>query len=176
MNKILYVGRVENAIKNVFDVFKVWQLVSKNNELWSLQIVGDGSDLEKCKTFVNDNLIPRVEFYGNRNDIDKFYMEAQFLLLTSIHEGWSMVVMEAMSYGCIPLVYDSYEAVRDIIDDDTNGFIIPPYRYDLMAEKIQQLIDNKSEIHCISEAAKEKVKIFSPDIISQQWEKLLLSL
>ena len=56
------------------------------------------------------------------------YKEASIFLLTSDLEGFGLVVIESMSYGVVPVVYGSYEAIYDIIDNGKSGLITPiPY-------------------------------------------------
>lgn len=53
-----------------------------------------------------------------------YYERASILLFTSEYEGFPLVLAECMSFGVIPVVYDSYSAVRDIIDDGKDGVVI----------------------------------------------------
>ena len=45
-------------------------------------------------------------------------------MMTSAYEGWPMTLMEAMQNGCVPIVFDSFKAVYDIVDSDINGVIV----------------------------------------------------
>jgi len=46
-------------------------------------------------------------------------------MMTSRFEGWPMVLMEAMQMGVVPVVYNSFESLSDIVVDGENGYIIP---------------------------------------------------
>ena len=87
-------------------------------------------------------------------------------------------VLERLSdFGVVPVVYDSFSAVHDIIDDEKNGVIIPQSSLDfnvvLMAEKVQALIADKSKVNKIALSAIEKSKIFSLDKTYQEWMKVM---
>lgn len=58
----------------------------------------------------------RVVFTGWQ-DPESFYRDASILCLTSDFEGWGMVLTEAMTFGAVPVAFNSYAAITDIIDD-----------------------------------------------------------
>ena len=92
--------------------------------------------------------------------------------MTSTHEGWGMVLTEAMSYGCVPFVYDTYESLHDIIDDGKNGIIAKPFDKKEMARRIQEAIDDGKKFTAMQNATVEKVKSFSIEQIVDKWETI----
>lgn len=48
--------------------------------------------------------------------------------MTSIYEGFPMTLLECQSFGVVPLLYNSFSAAVDIIDDGINGYLISPYK------------------------------------------------
>lgn len=38
-----------------------------------------------------------------------------------------MVLIEALTYGVVPIAFASFEALQDIIKDGINGFVITPF-------------------------------------------------
>lgn len=64
--------------------------------------------------------------------------------MTSDLEGFGLVVIESMSYGVVPVVYGSYEAIYDIIDNGKSGLITPiPYNSQKTIDCISLLIENE---------------------------------
>ena len=171
-NIILWVGRVENGQKNAIDFIRMWQHLSKHAINWRAIMVGDGSDLKYIKSVVKKNKIERIEFTGRRNDTEMFYEKAKYIAVTSFGESWCLVLTEAMSYGCVPVVYDTYETLHDIVDDRSNGYIIPTVSHKKMAKSIFDSI-REDNFMKISAAAQEKVKSFSLEKTVDCWEKLL---
>ena len=39
-----------------------------------------------------------------------------------------MVLTEAMQYSCVPIAYNSYESLDDIIQHGKNGFKVKPFK------------------------------------------------
>lgn len=168
---ILFVGRIENTSKNVFDFIKVWRYLMKKNPNWRAIVVGDGTDLQQTKSYATRLKVERIFFEGHQTDVSIYLSKARFLCCTSNYEGWPMVLIEAMQFGCIPISYNTFEAVYDIIDDGINGFIVNK-NISLMAQRIQQCINGEYNLNDLSEQARQKVKKFSVDHIANQWEKV----
>lgn len=171
-NIILWVGRVENGQKNIKDFIRMWERLSINNTAWKAIVIGDGSDLTYFKKYVQKRNIPRIYFLGKRNDINEFYKKAKFISVTSYGESWCMVVTEGMAYGCIPLVYNTYETIHDIIDNNLNGIIVEPTPDD-MTINLQECIDDEDKCVLLSSSAHEKIKKFSVNLIVDNWEYIL---
>ena len=169
---ILFVGRIENTSKNLFDFIRVWKCLMKKNPNWRAIVVGDGVDLQQTKSYANRLRVERIFFEGHQNDVGKYFSKAKFICCTSNYEGWPMVLIEAMQFGCIPISYNTFEAVYDIIDDGINGFIVNK-KILSMAKRIQQCIDGEYNLNNLSEQAQQKVNKFSVDIIVNQWEKII---
>ena len=46
-----------------------------------------------------------------------------------------MTLLECQSFGVVPLLYNSFSAAVDIIDDGINGYLISPYKKKEYAKK-----------------------------------------
>lgn len=175
-NIILFVGRIENAQKNVLGFVDVWNLVSAKNPDWKAVVVGDGNDLPDVKHYAEKLNVERIEFVGQQKDVAMYYERAKILLVTSFWEGFSMVLVEAMSYGCVPCVFDSYEALYDIVDDEKNGFICPSFIIEEMASRVQSLIDDNVLCVRMANEAMMKSDKFNVTKIASQWVELIGSI
>ena len=79
-----------------------------------------------------------------------------------------------MSYGAVPIVYGSYEAIYDIIDDGKSGFILPkPFNSQILAEKMEFLIENEVQRRNMSIEAIKKSKSFTLDVVIKKWYEVL---
>lgn len=173
---LLYIGRLECQNKKPDRVLRIWSKIMDNDSDWHLDIVGDGPDIEKLTMIAARNKLDRYRFWGYQTPLP-FYRKASVLLLTSDFEGFPLVLTEAMSFGVVPVVYGSFTAVRDIIDDGVNGFIVPPkdghFDCDAMAQKVADLVSSPKRLRQMSLSALEKSKVFSLDSIYNQWTSIL---
>ena len=175
-NLIICVARLSEVPKNVRDFILVWQQLYKDNPKWKAIIVGDGPDRGMLESFAKKKGVRNLSFVGRVENVGNYYQRAKFVCMTSIYEGWGMVLTEGMSYGCVPCVYGSYGAAFDIVDDGVNGIISTPFRPKEMADRIQTLINDESRLVQMSSSAIEKVKDFNADKIADKWDALFGSL
>lgn len=175
-NLIICVARLSEAQKNVRDFILVWQQLYKYNPMWKAVIVGDGPDRGLLESFAKKKGVRNLSFVGRVENVGNYYQRAKFVCMTSIYEGWGMVLTEGMSYGCVPCVYGSYGAAFDIVDDGVNGIISTPFRPKEMADRIQTLINDESRLVQMSSSAIEKVKDFNADKVADKWDALFDSL
>lgn len=91
--------------------------------------------------------------------------------VTSWYEGWGMTITEGMANGCVPIVYNTYEAIKDIFDDEVSGLIIKSCKPYELFEKLNRLMNDSTQWNLLSNNAIEKVKQFSPDKIVENWEQ-----
>lgn len=50
--------------------------------------------------------IPNIRFVGYQDPLS-YQLESRILCLTSIYEGWGMVLTEAMQCGAVPIAFNS---------------------------------------------------------------------
>lgn len=174
-NALLWVGRVRDAEKNLKGFLKFWEQFYKSHPEWKAYIVGTGPDLENNIKYAERRSLKNLSFEGRRKDVVCYYNKCRFLCCTSITEGWGMAIVEAMTQGCVPCAYSTYESLHDIISDGEDGIIVKPSCIKDLIEKMDLYISSPSEYERLSKNAKEKVKSFSIDIIADQWEKMLKS-
>jgi len=170
--EIIYLGRIDYNQKRVYRVIDTWARLEKKFPDWKLTIVGDGVERKNVEKQVADYDLKHVSFEGFQQP-KPYYERASILLLTSEYEGFPLVLAECMSFGVIPVVYDSYSAVRDIIDDGKDGVVIPyekdGYDADKAAGMLAQIMQNDSLRDVMAHAAIEKSKAYSLERIYQEW-------
>ena len=125
-NILLYVGRLSYADKRVDRLLSVWKKLQPVNTDWSLYIVGDGEYRENLEKISEEYHLKRIFFMGHQNP-EPFYKKSKIVCLTSTHEGMPMVVNEALAYGCIPVVFDSFHAAKEMIPNTETGRLVPAF-------------------------------------------------
>ena len=94
-------------------------------------------------------------------------------MMTSIFEGWPLVLFEAMNYKCVPIAFDSFASLKDIIDNNLNGFRIPPFDTNIYTKKIEYLLNNPTICSKMGLLAEKKSKQYTIDSIGKLWNTLL---
>lgn len=167
---ILYVGRLDNGFKHIDSLIRnVGPLINKSDG-WKFIICGDGADRKFLENLAG-KISEKIEFKGFC-DPTEYYKRASVLLLSSSSsEGWGMVIVEAMNYGVVPVVANTYESLRDIIDDGENGFITQPDDKDF-SRHVEMLINDSRLLATMNEKSITKAHSFEVDKITEQWYKL----
>ena len=173
-NLIVWVGRVENEIKNTIDFVKIWERLYNNHPSWNAIVAGDGNDLDVVKKYAYKHQIANIQFIGRCSDVESLYQRAKIVAVTSFSESWCMVLTEGLAHGCVVCAYDTYETVHDIING-SNGFVSIP-NPKVMAAKLDFLMNKPSELEKMSKATYNSIKKYNVESIVNQWEQLLKSL
>lgn len=179
LKEIVYVGRVDYTQKRVHRVIETWAQLEHRFPDWRLTIVGDGEERENIEHMVKDLELEHVQFEGFQSP-RPYYERASMLILVSEFEGFPLVLAECMSFGVVPVVYGSYSAVYDIIEDDKDGLIIPKtnegFNAAVMAERMAAAMTDNRRLEQMALAAIEKSKDYSIDKIYQQWMNVIVEI
>lgn len=175
--RVLIVGRMDENQKKISKALDIWMNVTKDGNLsdWSLDIVGDGTDLDRYKAYVKDKNISRVTFYG-RQDPKEHYLRSAIFLMTSDFEGFGMTLTEASQFGVVPLAYNTFSSLKDIIDTGVNGFIINPDDSKSYEKRLYDLMSDKVLRETMAIQAVKNSRRYALDKIGELWESLIASL
>lgn len=169
-NAFIYIGRLECTQKRVDRIINLWRLVSPRLEDWRLDIVGDGPDRAALEKQAEG--LPRLRFVGFQ-DPSSYYAKSKIILLTSDFEGFGLVLVEAMTAKCVPIIYGSYPAAYEIADG-TNGLVLPmPYEEKEFAQTMISLACDQDRLNAMAEKAADKGGEFAPDKVVQEYIRLL---
>lgn len=165
--RVLWCGRVEFGTKRIDRMLEIWKEVVPKHPDWELFIMGSGN-IDYFKAIANKHKIPNVIFTGSCNPYE-YYRDGSILCLTSSSESWGMVLVEAQMFGCIPIAYNSYSSLSDIITDGVNGFTIPTFNRKRFAERLEWLMEHDTERENMIAACQNSIKQFDVSIIAQKW-------
>lgn len=83
-----------------------------------------------------------------------------------------MVLCESAAFGCVPVAFDSFAAVHDIISDGENGALVPAFDLDKYAGTLARLMSDASERERLAKNALKIPEKFAPEKIAESWESL----
>ncbi len=170
----LIVSRLDDKHKNISEALKIWNNIKKSKlaQEWELKIVGQGVDELKYKKYVNANKIADISFVGRQNPI-QFYKEASIFIMTSKSESWGLTLTEAQQMGCVPIAYNTYPTLTDIITDGEDGVVIAKSDMTNYEQKLLELMTDDKKRHQLAIQGIENCQQFSQDKIAEMWWKLL---
>ena len=171
---VLIVSRFDEVQKRLSLALKIWHEVKQHQESdgWVLKIVGHGEDEEMYRRMLRQMAIPDVQLLGRRAS-KQYYKEASIYLMTSRSEGQPLTLLEAQQFGVVPIVFDTYASLADIVTDRENGIIIPECDKNKYIQALIQLMANKECRETMAKNAVRNSMRFSQDTIAKQWRKML---
>lgn len=167
---ILFVGRLA-PVKNILTIIKAWKIIHDDFPTWNLVIVGDGESRTSLEKYVQEKKIQRVSFEGIK-DPTTYYEGSKIFCMTSYYEGMPLVILEAMSYGVVPIVINSFETASAIVKNEHNGLIVNSFKVKEFADGLLRLVKDDSLLNKMSRNCLEQSEDYSIDNITKKWYKL----
>jgi len=135
---LLISTRILKDVYNSATLIRAIAVVRKCHPDVLLRFVGDGPLRKPLETLVDElGLQTNVEFAGflSGSKLTGALSAADLYLSTSLSDGTSVCLLEAMAVGLFPIVSD-IEGNREWITEGVNGFLVDPHDPDALAERI----------------------------------------
>ncbi|MEK7169281.1 MAG: glycosyltransferase family 4 protein [Patescibacteria group bacterium] len=100
--------------------------------------------------------------------LGEYYQKSSVFVFPTLDDGFGQVMFEAMSHG-LPVIATTHSGGPDIIEEGVNGFIIPPYNSEALAEKLLYCAKNMALIGQMGVQAAGTVKEYSVDKFTDRW-------
>lgn len=155
---IVFVGTISD-VKGCADLFEAGKILAEKNVDFDMFLYGKiGEFAENLK--MNEQSYPWFHVIGKieREKLFSIYCNASVVCFPSWWDNMPMVCLEAMGVGAVVLGSSS-GGMSEIIQDSINGYLIEPHNVNLLAEKLQFLInlDSKTKKQ-ISDNAKKRIE------------------
>jgi len=147
------VGRL-TGVKNLESFIRAAPKILKNHSNTEFFIAGDGPQRLKLeKLSCSLGLEEKIKFLGHVSDMEEIWRQMDIYVLCSKHEGLSMALLEAMSYGKL-VIATKVGGNREVIVSGENGYLVRPGDSNAIADVCNMLIDMpKQHIQRITLAA-----------------------
>lgn len=140
---------------------------------WKLKIFGAGIEEDNLreqifeeKAYNNIFLMPKT------NNILVEMLNSSIYALSSRHESFGMVIIEAMSVG-LPCVSFACEGPSEIIINNEDGVLVDEGNIDELANSLMDLIESKELRKKYGQNAKKNVERYSFNMVGHKWERVL---
>ena len=173
--KVIMVGRYNDA-KGYEYLVEAWKIVHQKHPDWSLNIYGSGELHDNVERWILDsNLQDTMIMHEPTNDIMQKYLESSICVVSSVYEGFSMTILEAMACGVPCVSFDCPYGPHNIIKDGEDGFLVEYLNSQALGNNICNLIENEELRIRLGHNARVNVQRFSEDIIMKKWIELFNS-
>jgi glycosyltransferase involved in cell wall biosynthesis len=145
MITIISVSRFVRS-KDFYTALHAYKKLVENNpgRILRYRIVGYGYHEAAIRTLIKTlDLVSNVELLIRPRGIYSILKEADIYLSTSIYEGLSNSIMEAMAAG-LPVVATDVGDNKYLVENDFNGFLVRSKDTEAIVGRLQYLIDNEN--------------------------------
>ena len=132
-------------------------LCKKRNDLTFI-IAGIGREEKRLKDLIKSyNIENSFHLFGFIENVDPYIKGCDLFVLSSLFEGMPNVVMEAMALSKAVIATD-VNGVRELMEDGKTGIIIPAKDSKILADRINELIDDNDHLQQFGKNGLERVK------------------
>lgn len=168
---IVTFGRLANQKNHKMLIDAFAQIAGKYPEE-ELLIYGRGELRDVLQAQINAlGLTDRVKLMGATDQVPQILAQSKVFVLSSDYEGMPNALMEAMAVG-VPCISTDCPCggPRTLIEDGTNGLLVPVGDTQAMARAIDRLLGDGAYAKQLGDAARISAKQFEPDKVFEQWK------
>lgn len=157
---ILYVGD-RHGYKNFKTLIKAYTLLGQNSDV-KIVCFGGGTFNDDEKLLLKKlNLADKIkQISGSDKILSNLYNFAEFFVYPSKYEGFGIPPLEAMYYET-PIIVSNVSSIPEVVGEA--GLYFDPNSAEDLAEKMKNLLENKTLRDKLRNMGKQRVSLFSWD-------------
>ncbi len=155
---ILSLSTIRN-MKRTLDIIKAFEIAKKNIVDLKLVIAGDSNSKygQLVLNYIDNSQNKKdIKYWGKVNKEKKIELmqKSHLICVTSIKEGWGLIVTEANSQGTPAVVYN-VDGLRDAVKNNETGLICAQNTPQNLAKNIVKLFSDKKTYNSLQKNAWE---------------------
>lgn len=132
-------------------------LESHNKCQLKFMLVGNGVLRDELESYAQQlGIKNQIIFAGERSDIANLLQSMDVFVMTSLYEGLSNAIMEAMLAG-LPVVATNVGGNNELISDGETGFLCPSNDAMVLAKRVIMLVNNDKESKRMGRNGRKKI-------------------
>ena len=157
--------------KGFVHLMKAVEIVNRTR-LVRLMIMGGGNKKELAALSRELGMEDRTDFPDAVPNPFPFMLGADVFVCSSLYEGFSNVILEAMALGKPVISTDHRHGANEIIEDGKNGILVPSRDPESMAGAILKVLGDAGLRERLGAEAKKRSEDFSKDRMISEYEEL----
>jgi len=170
---VTFVGRFSIQKGLIYLINSAIEIV-KNFSNIKFILVGDGKEkkciLDKIRRYNLEKYFLLTGFQ-EQNEVYKILVSSDIFVLPSIYELFPYTTLEAMSLG-VPIVATNVGGNNEIIQENTNGFLVPPKDGNALSLAILKILKDKKLAEKFSQNNLRDIQNFGVEKMVAQTEKV----
>lgn len=169
---LLSVGRLASQ-KGFHRLLSAFAAVSARHPDWRLVILGEGPLRPALEDQIDAlGLREQVVLPGWAGNLAEWYRAADVCAMSSLHEGFPNVLLEAMAHGCAVVSVDCDTGPRDLVENEVNGLLVPQDDPKALSAALDTLMGDEALRVRLGREALAVRETYSPEKIDARWQQL----
>ena len=172
----LIVSRLDERQKRIHLALNLWKETLKDENLkgWHLYVIGDGNtpSVPIYEQWAKEHEIPEVTFLGRTFPVP-YYKKASVFLMSSVSEGLPLTILESKQFGVVPIAFDTFGAVYDVIRNEEDGYIIQEGDKKQYAACLKKLMTDSTLRNDMARHGLDNLSPFSVEQVIKKWHEIL---
>jgi glycosyltransferase involved in cell wall biosynthesis len=154
--RAVHVARL-NRIKDQTTLLRAARIVADQLPGFVLEMVGDGPMGEQIRSLATElGLDVVVRFHGMQDDVRPWLADADLFVLSSLSEGISITLLEAMASG-LPVVATDVGGTREVVLPGRTGTLVPVGDATALATAMTAMLTDPVGARSMGAAGRERV-------------------
>ncbi len=151
------VGRLD-PVKDLPTLLEAFARVTSAHATARLVLIGDGPERARLESLVHErDLGGRVSLAGYRRDVRALLPGLDLYVNSSIFEGVSLTILEAMAAG-LPVVATAVGGTPEVVSDGVTGRLVPARQPMTLAHAISTLLSNQTMARSFATQGRARVE------------------
>lgn len=143
-----------------------------------LRLVGREARLAQFLAGVSPQARARIRYEGFQppERLPEYFSTSDIFVLPSRHDGWGVVVNQALGAGLPVIASDAVGAGLDLVEDGVNGFRFRAGDLDGLQRCMESLASSSETARRMGEASRRKAVTLTPEAGAEKWARVFESL
>lgn len=169
---VVVVGRL-CQMKGLMGILEAYNNI-KDELKYRLIFIGEGDLKNEMEGFISkNNLKDKVFLLGNKDNPYPWIKNASLLLSNSLHEGLSLVIIEAMMLDIPIISTDCPVGTREALDNGRYGQLIPVNSIDELTKALKDFNEDSKKYDNYVKLFSESLKRFDGNRVSEEIYNLI---
>jgi glycosyltransferase involved in cell wall biosynthesis len=172
--RFLFVGQMIPR-KGVDVLLKAFSRLVVEGYFVELHLAGREGELPRWLSELKQGVRERVTYHGflQPEALPSVFRDADVFVLPSRHDGWGVVVNQAMGAGLPVITSTAAGAGNDLVENGVEGIHVPPDEVESLFMAMERLVvDSDLRQHLASAATKKSLSL-TPEAAARKWIEVL---
>jgi len=170
--KFVYVGRLDQD-KNPALLIEAARLLRQKYDIFVVYLAGKGALINELQSLIQaNNLQEHVILLDELTNPYPLISQARSLILTSRVESFSLVLVDAMLFGAVPISVDCPFGLREILDNGRFGLLVPPEDAMALADAMWRVACDDGLHSGFKKLGLERAQHYGLPAVVPEWERI----